>query len=167
MLNALNATIQNDSNARSLKNSGQAAINHWNTCKQHKTCLLHAAILKRTVDRTVIGFNCSLANRQRLQCQRLNINASDYCWALSSILTRSNAAYCDVVNSLVTWKSQLSPWSALYSVIKFNRNDIPPPVFGVPPPEVAVPPPKVVVPPPGCLYGPHCIFWSVDSQENH
>ena len=36
-----------------------------------------------------------------------------------------------------------------YTVVKFSRNGVPPPVFGVPPPEIAVPPPKVVVPSPG------------------
>jgi len=36
----------------------------------------------------------------------------------------------------------------VYTVVKFSRNGVPPPLSGVPPPEVSVPPPKVVVPPP-------------------
>ena len=44
-------------------------------------------------------------------------------------------------------------------VIKFSRNSVPAPVFGVPPPEIAVPPPKVVVPPPGNVFVVHTVFF--------
>ena len=45
------------------------------------------------------------------------------------------------------------------TVIKFSRDAVPLPVFGVLPPEVAVPSPKLVVPPPGNVFMVHTVFF--------